>query len=82
MAGKCYLCAVEPSYFDRLSPASVYTLRVQGGPMTGDELGALEANPFAEDACQVRRWDDGAKDPDALALPFEHFTPVLAGLLG
>jgi gamma-butyrobetaine dioxygenase len=81
VAAKRYLCAVEPGYFERLSPASVYTLGVQGGPMGGDELAAFEANPFAKDACQVRRWDDDAKDPDALTPPFGHFVPVLAGLL-
>jgi gamma-butyrobetaine dioxygenase len=82
VAAKRYLCAVEPSYFERLSPASVYTLGVQGGPMADDELAAFEAKPFAEDACQVRRWDDDAKNPDAPTPPFGHFVPVLAGLLG
>jgi gamma-butyrobetaine dioxygenase len=78
---KRYLCAVEPGYLEKLSPASVYTLGVQGGPMQGDELAEFAASPFAADACQVRRWDDEAKDPNAPAPPFEHFVPVLAGLL-
>src|ERR1700761_9536572 len=81
VAAKRYLCAVEPGYFGRLSPASVYTLGVQGGPMADDELAEFEANPFGKDACQVRRWDDDAKDPDAPTPPFGHFVPVLAGLL-
>ena len=79
---KRYLCATEPGYLDRLSPASVYTLGVQGGPMQGDELAAFEASPFAAAACQVRRWDDEAKDPDAPAPSFRHFVPVLEALLG
>lgn len=33
-------------YLGRLSPVSVYTLGVQGGPMYGDELDSFEANPF------------------------------------
>ncbi len=82
VAAKRYLCAVEPGYFERLSPASVYTLGVQGGPMAGDEVAEFEASPFAAAACQVRRWDDDAKDPEAATPPFEHFVPVLAGLLG
>jgi gamma-butyrobetaine dioxygenase len=81
VAAKRYLCAVEPGYFERLSPASVYTLGVQGGPMAGDELAAFEASAFAKDACQVRRWDDEAKNPDAPTPPFGHFVPLLAGLL-
>jgi phosphonate degradation associated HDIG domain protein len=82
VAAKRYLCAVEPGYFERLSPASVYTLGVQGGPMAGDEVAEFEASPFATAACQVRRWDDDAKDPEAATPPLEHFVPVLAGLLG
>jgi gamma-butyrobetaine dioxygenase len=78
---KRYLCAVEPGYLGRLSPASVYTLGVQGGPMQRDELAEFEASPFATAACQVRRWDDQAKDPDAAAPPFGHFAPVLEALL-
>jgi phosphonate degradation associated HDIG domain protein len=81
VAAKRYLCAIEPAYFERLSPASVYTLGVQGGPMAGDELAAFEANPFSKDACLVRRWDDDAKNPDVPTPPFGHFVPVLAGLL-
>ena len=81
VAAKRYLCAVEPGYFGRLSPASVYTLGVQGGPMAGGELAEFEANPFGKDACQVRRWDDEAKDPDAPTPALRHFVPVLAGLL-
>ena len=42
VAAKRYLCAVEPGYFERLSEASVFTLSVQGGPMSGRaSLGAL-----------------------------------------
>lgn len=78
---KRYLCAVEPGYLGRLSPASVYTLGVQGGPMQGDELAKFEASPFAADACQVRRWDDEAKDPAALPPSFGHFAQILEALL-
>jgi gamma-butyrobetaine dioxygenase len=77
---KRYLCAVEPGYEATLSAASVYTLGVQGGPMRPDEIAAFEANPFARDACQVRRWDDLAKDPHASVPSFEHFEPVLRAL--
>ena len=31
---KRYLCATDPDYFRMLSPASVHTLGLQGGPMT------------------------------------------------
>ncbi len=77
---KRYLCAVEPDYLDKLSPASVYTLGVQGGPMEADERSVFESSPYAEDACQVRRWDDQAKDPAVTAPALEHFAPMLRSL--
>ena len=80
VAAKRYLCAVEPGYAAALSPASVYTLRVQGGPMQGAELAEFDANPYAEPAARVRRWDDAAKDPGVQAPGFGHFANVLRGL--
>jgi gamma-butyrobetaine dioxygenase len=77
---KRYLCVVEPGYLARLSPASVYTLGVQGGPMAADEIAAFGARPFAQEACRVRRWDDDAKDPGASTPPFSHFAEVLTAL--
>jgi gamma-butyrobetaine dioxygenase len=77
---KRYLCAVEPEYLGKLSPASMYTLGVQGGPMDADERAGFEASPYAADACQVRRWDDQAKDRGVTAPVFEHFAAILRSL--
>jgi len=49
--------------------------------MRDDELAEFEASPYAAAACRVRRWDDAAKDPDALVPPFDHFRPVLRRLV-
>ncbi|MET8957019.1 2-trimethylaminoethylphosphonate dioxygenase [Streptomyces sp. NPDC004393] len=81
VAAKRYLCAVEPGYHDRLSEASKYTLAVQGGVMTAAQADRFAALPGAADAVAVRRWDDEAKDPDAVTPPFEHFLPLLTALL-
>lgn len=81
VAAKRYLCAVEPGYFGRLSEASVYTLEVQGGPMSPAEVAAYEANPYAADGVAVRRWDDEGKDPEAPTPDFAHFRPLLTSLL-
>ncbi len=81
VAAKRYLCAVEPGYFGRLSQASVYTLEVQGGPMSPAEVAAYEANPYAADGVAVRRWDDEGKDPEAPTPHFAHFRPLLTALL-
>jgi phosphonate degradation associated HDIG domain protein len=80
VAAKRYLCAVEPDYAAALSPASVYTLGVQGGPMRGSELAEFTANRYAQAAVQVRRWDDAAKDPDARPPALAHFANVLRAL--
>jgi gamma-butyrobetaine dioxygenase len=80
VAAKRYLCAVEPGYAASLSLASVYTLRVQGGPMQRAELGKFEANRYAAAAIRVRRWDDAAKDPQASVPGLSHYTTVLRAL--
>jgi predicted HD phosphohydrolase len=58
---KRYLCAVDPAYFSQLSPASVLTLKLQGGPMSADEVESFEAEPGYRDAVLVRRCDDRGK---------------------
>ena len=80
VAAKRYLCATEPGYAATLSPASVYTLGVQGGPMSPAECERFAASPYAGDACRLRRWDDAAKDPDAANPPLRHYRPLLARL--
>jgi len=82
VAAKRYLCAAEPSYFALLSEASVYTLAVQGGPMTETETAGFERTPHAADAIAVRRWDDQAKDPAAEVPDFDFYRPLLTSLLG
>jgi gamma-butyrobetaine dioxygenase len=81
VAAKRYLCAVEPAYLAQLSEASRYTLSVQGGPMSPDEVRRFEAEPYSADAVHLRRWDDRAKDTTAHAPGFEHFRPVLERVL-
>jgi len=58
---KRYLCAVDPSYFSKLSAASVATLKLQGGPMSAREVLNFERERFHQDAVRVRRWDDRGK---------------------
>jgi [1-hydroxy-2-(trimethylamino)ethyl]phosphonate dioxygenase len=44
-----------------LSPASVRTLQLQGGPMAAAEGAAFEQETYFREALRVRRWDDRAK---------------------
>jgi phosphonate degradation associated HDIG domain protein len=63
VAAKRYLVTTDAGYLAGLSPASVHSLALQGGPMTAFEVAEFEARPFAMDAVQLRRWDDLAKTP-------------------
>jgi phosphonate degradation associated HDIG domain protein len=80
VAAKRYLCATEPGYFGLLSPESVRTLALQGGPLTPEEVAAFESLPYARDAVAVRRWDDEAKDPSVTPPSFAHFEVLIEGL--
>lgn len=81
VAAKRYLCAVEPEYFARLSAASVFTLEVQGGPMSPAEVDEFRRSGYAEAAVRLRRWDEAAKDATAHTPAFVHFRPLLERLV-
>lgn len=61
VAAKRYLCTTDASYFSKLSPASVITLKLQGGPMSADEVAAFERIPHYRDALRLRRCDEAGK---------------------
>jgi phosphonate degradation associated HDIG domain protein len=58
---KRYLLATDSAYFAKLSPASVVTLKLQGGPMAAHEVAQFETEPYYKDAVRVRQWDDQGK---------------------
>ena len=74
---KRYLCAVEPRYWDTLTPGSRYTLTLQGGVMTPAAVAGLTRHPWLADAVRLRRWDDLAKVPDRPTRPLEAWAPLL-----
>ena len=78
VAAKRYLCAVEPEYFSKLSRDSVRSLTLQGGPMSESELAAYRANPHAEAATKLRRFDEAAKVKDLATPSVAHFLPFIA----
>jgi phosphonate degradation associated HDIG domain protein len=77
VAAKRFLCATEPAYFGLLSPDSVLSLSLQGGPMSGDEAAAFRALPQAEAAVRLRRFDEAAKVQDLPTPPIAHFLPYV-----
>ena len=74
---KRYLVATDPDYAALLSPASVKSLRTQGGPMTREETVMFAAHPWAGDAVELRRWDAAAKEPGDPGIPLERVLDAL-----
>jgi phosphonate degradation associated HDIG domain protein len=73
VAAKRYLCAVEPDYRAKLSPASEKSLVLQGGPMSAAEIAEYESSPHHEAATRLRRWDDIAKVAGLATPGVDHF---------
>ncbi len=80
VAAKRYLCATDPGYFDRLSAASVHSLKLQGGPMSAQEAAEFEAQPNFREIVTVRRLDDAGKRVGMTTPAFGHFAPILQRL--
>ncbi|HTH95869.1 MAG TPA: HD domain-containing protein [Stellaceae bacterium] len=78
---KRYLCAVNPDYHASLSPASIASMKVQGGVMSQKEASTFLLMPYAEDAVSLRIWDDLAKAPDLPLPAVEHFRPHIEAAL-
>ena len=74
---KRYLATSNPGYLGTLSPASLHSLSLQGGPMCLDECSLFEALPFALEAVALRRWDDMAKTRGKKTPPLAYYLPLL-----
>jgi phosphonate degradation associated HDIG domain protein len=77
VAAKRYLCAAEPGYAESLSPASVLSLKLQGGPFSPLQRRRFARSRYALDAVLLRRWDDTGKVEGLQVPSLEHFWPVL-----
>jgi phosphonate degradation associated HDIG domain protein len=78
---KRYLCIAEPGYFDRLSEASILSLKLQGGPHSADEAKAFAAEPYADAAVKLRHWDEEAKVLGMKTPDLAHFAPLIRASL-
>lgn len=81
VAAKRYLCGTDARYGATLSPASVHSLQLQGGPMSRQQCDAFRSARGWVSAVELRRWDDEAKCPGAATPDFERYRPLLVGLL-
>ena len=78
---KRYLCATDKAYFGYLSPDSVRSLALQGGPMSPEEVRQFEASPYAQAAVRLRRLDEAAKNPRLTTPPVAHFMKYVDAVL-
>ena len=81
VAAKRYLCGRNPAYLDRLTPASLDTLRLQGGPMDADEMTEFDAHPARDDAVAVRVYDDLGKEPQLEHPDLDHYLEIARGCI-
>jgi phosphonate degradation associated HDIG domain protein len=81
VAAKRYLVASHPEYRARLSPDSVRSLALQGGPMSLEECVTFQASRYALDAQQLRSWDDAGKRPDWFANATQQALDELSALM-
>lgn len=81
VAAKRYLGVIEPAYLDTLSPASVQSLALQGGVFTPAQADAFAAQPHAQAAVRLRRYDDQAKVVGLSTPPLEHYMEMVGRCL-
>jgi phosphonate degradation associated HDIG domain protein len=70
---KQYLTGTDPGYFATLSAGSVRSLALQGGPFSAEAAAEFIAQPHAEEAVRLRRWDEAAKVAGKATPDLGHF---------
>jgi len=78
---KRFLCASDAAYEKTLSPASMRSLKLQGGPFNSAECAGFIEHSFAADAVQLRRWDEAAKRYGLQTPALQHFRSYLEACL-
>ena len=81
VAAKRYLVATDREYAAQLSDVSVESLRLQGGPMSDEEVQAFTRSPNWRSMVRVRTWDDRAKTPGAEVPGLESYREMLTSHL-
>lgn len=82
VAAKRYLCSIDAAYYGGLSEASKRSLDLQGGTMTVDEIREFLAQPAAQDAIELRRIDDLAKESGRVVPGGDAYRALLVEALG
>lgn len=74
---KRYLTARKKSYAQKLSQASLATLKYQGGPMSHEECAAFESRPDLKEILQIRAWDEMGKVPGLTTATFDDYRSMI-----
>jgi phosphonate degradation associated HDIG domain protein len=74
---KRYLCKAEPGYWNKLSSASKRSLQLQGGIFRDSDARVFIAQPFAQEAVTLRRYDDLAKVKEKVVPDINHYLPLI-----
>jgi phosphonate degradation associated HDIG domain protein len=75
---KRYLCAVRPGYVQTLSSDSLRSLALQGGIFDAEDAAGFIGQAWAQEAVQLRLWDDAAKVEAAATPPIETYLALAA----
>ena len=81
VAAKRYLVATDEAYAAKLSEVSVESLRLQGGPMSVEEVQDFQRSPNWKSKVRVRTWDDRAKTPGAEVPDLESYREMITAHL-
>lgn len=81
VAAKRYLVTVRPEYLQGLSKASLQSLALQGGAMDTGEIETFLANPAAQAALQLRRYDELGKAEGVEVADLASYRELLCDLI-
>ncbi|HEY7654089.1 MAG TPA: HD domain-containing protein [Methylomirabilota bacterium] len=79
---KRYLCTVDRTYVESLSPASLRSWLAQGGALDGASRRELERQPWLPEVLAIRRWDEAAKERDAVVADLPAYRDLLENCFG
>ena len=81
VAAKRNLCATDASYYNKLSNASIHSLKLQGGLMSNEEVSKFQKNKNLNDIIKVRYLDDEGKIQNVETPDFDYFIPMIKNVL-
>jgi predicted HD phosphohydrolase len=79
---KRYLCTVDRAYAESLSPASLRSWLAQGGTLDRATRQDLERQPWLPEVLAIRRWDEAAKERNAVVADLPAYRDLVESCFG